>query len=241
MIDDDRLDARLARTRREIAASDDLVTDIAAASARRRSATRRRRLTWGGGITALALLLGGVTAPAAADAIRHFLAQTGQVCGGGECGPSSEVIDLSAPDVSEYAASLYPDYVPVPPGTTRDEIIREVSSQYDEPVQGVTTESDFVGVYEIAGYCGWVGEWITADEKHDAKRRAAATKVIVDSLQWPNINGGDAGEINALVAKAAQSGDDEGLRFAAQTYACPISRDWTELYGDWLPKQGYGG
>ncbi|TPW76721.1 hypothetical protein [Schumannella sp. 10F1B-5-1] len=242
MIDDDELDARLTRTRREIDPSDGLVTGVAAASVRRRGRARRRRLAWGGGIAALALLLGGVTAPAAADAIRQFLAQTGQTCSGGECGEGSEVIDLNAPDVDEYAASLYPDYVPVPPGTTRDAIIQQVSSEADlNRAPGLTTESGFVMQYEIAGYCGWVGDWLAAEKKHDTQRRDAATQVIVASTAWPNLNAGDAGKINALVAGAAQSGDAEGIRFAAQLWACPASRGFTTSYGDWLGEQGYEG
>lgn len=213
------LDARLARADRAAGLWVDAgVLDALALDLQREARGRRRRrrlvaLGAGG-----ALLVGALTAPAAADGIR-FLAQTGEyVAVGDEAG--EEFIDWTAPDIGDYIATLYPDYLTLPPGMSREGLIDELVAGITA-VEEPTTSSDgfFVSGFEQLAHCGWIDEWLAADDAGDMARRDIATAAIdpAGNLRYTAtllVDEGGRLSMDAEV-KAVREGDRIGVEFAA--------------------------
>jgi len=214
---DEELDARLARADRAAGLEADAgVLDALALDLRREARTRRRR-RWLAAVGAGgALLLGAITAPAAADGIR-FLAQTGEYGTFGE-NSGEQFIDWTAPDIGEYIATLYPDYLVLPSGTTRAELIDELVSSITS-VEEPTTSSDdlFVQAFEQKGHCAWIEEWLAADDARDTARRDVAAAAIDPAVNLRNTTAHtvDPDPWSPAVAQAAREGDRTGVEFGA--------------------------
>ena len=240
-MNDEELDRRLRAADRMTAVQiagevlDRVHADVRAEAKKR----QRRRI---GAIAGLGVLaLGGLaTAPAAAEVVREWLAIADwQPDAGGEILPGSEMIDLSAPDRPAYIASRFPEWLPIPPGTTRTEMIDEVVDRWrNVPDAGFTQEIGFRYDFERLAYCGWIDAWLTSE---DAVVVAKATTVMRDSIGWPAFNATDAdGVVPAFLtayADAAATGDRDGVQFAAWQYGCSTwdgeDRQW------WLERNAW--
>jgi hypothetical protein len=223
-MNDDELDRRLKTADRmaEVHVADALLDGVHAdARAASQRALRRRAL----GIAGFGVLaLGGLaTAPAAADAFQDWLAiAEWQPEGGTEIIPGSDMIDLSAPDLPEYIASRFPEWLPIPPGTTRERMIDDVVDLWQsKPDVGFTQEVGFRYDFERIAYCGWIDAWLTSD---DPAVVSEATRTMRGAIGWPAFNDTDAdGVVPTFLtayANAAEQGDPDGVQFAAWQYGC---------------------
>jgi hypothetical protein len=197
----------------------------------------RRRISAVAGIGVFSL--GALTAaPSAVQAITHWLAVAEwQPDAGGEILPDSEMVDLSAPDLPEYIASLYPEWLPLAPGVTREQLVADVVGA-DLPEEGFTQEVGFRERFESLAYCGWVDAWLTAD---DPAVTSAAIAVMRDAIDWPAFTATDGGgrrEYLTVYAMAAESGDRDGVQFAAWQYGCSAwdgtDRGWWIEQNPWF-------
>jgi hypothetical protein len=230
---DDQLDRRLRRTDPMAGVHvpehvlDRMHVEVRAASAK----SRQRRFAGIAGLGVFAL--GGLTAaPVAADAVREWLAVAEwQPEAGGEILPDSEMVDLSATDLPEYIAAKYPDWLPIPPGSTREQLIAQVVERWSQvPEVGFTQEVGIRETFERIAYCGWVDAWLTAG---DPAVVAEATGVMADAPEWPAINQTDGGGVVAVLAvfaEAARTGDHDGVQYAAWQWGCSAwdgdPREW---------------
>lgn len=198
--------------------------------------SRRARLAVVAGGLALALGGGIAAAPAVADTVREWLAiAEWQPDAGGEVLPDSEMIDLSAPDLDEYIASIYPEWLPLAPGRTREQLIAAVIEQWSSvPEPGFTQEVGFRHSFEILVYCDWVGVWLAGDPGLVVE----ANRVLADAPQWPAFVATDGDiivEIMTEVARSAADGDREGVLFVAGMYGCEAADG--EPHGEWFAER----
>ncbi len=211
------LDVRLARADRaaELEVDAGVLDALAHELQREARVTRRRRRIAAFGVGG-ALLLGALTAPAAADGIR-WLAQTGEYGTSGE-NAGEEFIDWTASDIGDYIATLYPDYLVLPPGTSRAELVDELVSAITS-VEEPTSSSDdlFVQSFEQMAHCGWIDEWLAADDAGDTARRDVAAAAIEPAVNLRNTmaHSIDPDPFPLAVAKAAREGDRTGVEFGA--------------------------
>jgi hypothetical protein len=179
-------------------------SDVRAEAAR--SLRRRAAAVVGLGVLSLGAL---ATAPAAADVVREWLAiAEWQPEAEGEILPDSDMIDLSAPDLPDYIASRFPEWLPIPPGTTREQMIDDVvASWHNVPEAGFTQEIAFRYDFERIAYCGWVDAWLTSD---DVATVARATDTIRAAVDWPAFTAtdGDGGTAAFLGAYATAADAD---------------------------------
>lgn len=232
---DDALTTRLAQARVDLELDEggrERVHRAVIESSRRR---RVRRATVAGA-AALTLGAGLIALPAAADVVREFLAQTGVVCEGSECGGDwGEMIDLGAPDVDEFVASKYPDYLVLAPGQSRDGVVAQVQEAFPTEQNAVTPEASFAAEYEHLAYCGWIDEWLRADAEADLTARGDASDVLTEMLTWPGpMQTTDDPNIIVLqsaFAEAAREGDDDGVKAGGYMNRCP---GYTESKSAWI-------
>jgi hypothetical protein len=189
----------------------------------------RRRFAAG----AIAVLVAGAAsvaaAPAVASTIQHFFALTGAHCpeDSTECGDGDAQVDLSQPDLSPYIVSLYPEYLTLPPGLTRDDLIRQVQ-ELNPPMENATTfDINIVGTYEEIVYCGWVDDWNEAEAAGRTSDVAIATSAIEGALDWhgPLTQSADGIKARQIFATAAAELDAEGMQVAAQFFHCSSATD----------------
>jgi len=217
------LDSRLARLSRSVDVGPE-VLDVLAISTRdvARSTLRHRLIA---GVTAGLLVLGAgaVAAPAAADAVREFLAQTGRPIGSGsEVIPDSEWIDLGAPDLRQYVESIYPEYVLLAPGQTRESAIDVVVEMWGQR-NGETQAVGLQRTVETLAFCGWTTEWISAREDDDPGRAKTAAEMMLLTTTWPAVIATDGGGIvddQRGYANAAIAGDRAGVSPALTANGC---------------------
>ncbi|MEO5535278.1 MAG: hypothetical protein ABIR17_09125 [Pseudolysinimonas sp.] len=132
------------------------------------------------------------------------------------------MVDLNQPDLSPYIASLYPEYLTLPPGLTRDDLILQVQT-LNPPMENATTfDINIVGTYEEIVYCGWVDEWNRAEAQGRTADVATATAEIVGALDWhgPMTQSPDGIATRQVFATAATDTDVEGMQVAAQFHHC---------------------
>lgn len=186
---------------------------------------RRRRLLASLGIAGAVLVGGALTTAAAAEVIRHFVAQSDwHPAAGGEVLPDSNWIDFSAPDVKAYVVSLYPAWLPLPPDADRTAFIGTVLDNM--PATGLMQEIGVENTYEWRAQCEWLDEWDGAVRVGDSERVAAAAAVIQESASWPGIVATDGGGIADDARKAAgfaKSGDVAGVKSTGL---------WLNCFGD---------
>lgn len=184
---DDELDARLARADRAAGAfpAGSALERLAAETRResRQTSLRRRVAALTG--TGLLVVGGVAVAPAAADTARQFLAQLDwSPEPGGEILPDSEMVDLSAPDLPDYVASLDFPEIPLAPGQTREGLIAEVAAQWAVP-DGVAQEVGIRHSFEILVWWGWLDELDAALVAGNVARQDAALAVLHEAPTWP--------------------------------------------------------
>jgi hypothetical protein len=241
-MNDEELDRRLRAHDRMagVRVAEDVLDRVHADTRAAGTKGRRRRAAAIAGLGVL--VLGGVaTAPAAADVVRDWLAiAEWQPEGGTEIIPGSDMIDLSAPDLPEYIASRFPEWLAIPPGTTREQIIGEVVSHWQNvPEVGLTQEIGFRYDFERIAYCGWVDAWLTSD---DPALVSEATHRMREAIGWPAFNATDADGVVPLFlttyANAAEDSDVDGVQFAAWQYGCAVwdgdDRGWWLEQNEWF-------
>jgi hypothetical protein len=233
MLAETELDARLTGADRAAqlgAHAPSLAAAFTAAEPEARTRRRRRRFTAAGIATVLALAL-GASVPAAAGAVREFLAQTGTHCESGtECGTGatlaeSEWIDSSQADFPEYVDSLFNPALPLAPGQSREQVVDWLvdSTLASDAAYGpgVWSSLGLSASLESGIYCGWIDEWLSADD--DSARDRAAV-VLREAATWPaTVKSDGGGVVDYLLdtADAADRGETHAVRNAALGWACP--------------------
>jgi len=223
-IDETQLDDRLRASRRaDPVVPPVILAELAVATQTAARTTRRRRL----GAIALAgtLLLAGGTAsaPAIADGVNHFLAVLDIPIGSGtEIIEDSPWVDPAASDFPDFVESIYPDYLVLAPGWSREQVV--------EAVVGAAANSD--GLSQAIGYqyqmevvasCGWAAEWLAADAVDDESRLTAASRALAETVDWPAlaaVDGGGVTDMQRAFADAAAAGDREAVSSWMQGIAC---------------------
>jgi hypothetical protein len=196
--------------------------------AARRNRPNRRRFFIGAGIAGVLAI--GIAAPAAADVVRAFLAQTGEFgLPGFTENDESEYIDLLAPDAREYIMTVYPDYLPTPVAVDEHEFQLAVADKIVAAAVATSQQEGGVGVeqqrtglvrtFEQFSYNEWIRAWLVADAAGDSAARDEATAVLADACSWPAFVATDGGGVIARMqtfADAAADGDRNGMQAAAQ-------------------------
>ena len=256
---DDRLDLHLARldpgpelARPEFAVSlgalsqqlrDERLRDATWRELRRpTSRMRSRRVRWTvlGLILAVAVAFGA--APAAA-AVSRLLAHTGLFgtnfsttragAQGGSDGDKSEWIDLKATDAGKALAALYPSYLILPHGVTKDDaietIIRLNSASVSQGDAGQSTEvvEQAVGIhetYEFFADCSWYSAWLKADSLGDSAALAADSHGLATAAGFPALasTSRDVTTRLAMFAKYAASGNRAEVEEASKELDCSV-------------------
>lgn len=232
---EEELTRRLERARRDEIQLPEYLVNAALIETKRSvvAQTRTRRSVAAGALSIAAFSLALAT-PAAADVIRSFLAQTGEVCeSGSECATGEEFIDTRASDTPEFIASVDFSYLPLAPGQTEDSVLEAVRGRYED-VEVLTFESNFRADFENVVYCGWVESWLNAQKSGDFEKMTVASSVLRDSLSWPGpIQQSQEGLYwQSRFAEAAESGSVEGVQTASVFNACPAYAG--SANGEWL-------
>lgn len=173
-----------------------------------------------------ATVVGGgfVAGPATADAVRHFLAQTDALFGGSEVIEHSEFVDTSAADLGAYIESIYPTWLPLAPGQTREGVIEQVRAQHAAN-PGVTQEVGIRRSLERAAYLGWLHEWIEAHTAGDVGRMDVASGILLDAAAWPAVVATDGGGVTYIMSRFAQeiaAGNVDAAQELAQVELAPF-------------------
>jgi len=246
-MDDDELDLRLSRAdRAQVSAVPRATLDELVLATREAGRTsQRRRLGLAGVLAAAAVVGGALAAPAAADGISEFLAisewQPGldpglpADCPPESCAfaPGSEMVDLSAPDLRHYLETIYPEWLPLAPGTTRAGILDGMAAQAAaDPEAGLTQEIALRATMERNAICSWVDLWLTTSD--DAERTRAAD-VMQEARSWPATVDTDGGGVVAFLevyATGAAAGDRDAVEAASWQLSCSTAKgypaDWFE-------------
>jgi hypothetical protein len=196
-ITDEELDERLGRAESRVAFDMPGPTIERMLSATRQQAKQRRKIRFGvvAGVVAFTIAGGVIAGPAAADAVRSFLAQSPwNPKAGGEVLKGSEWVDTGASDLPLYVDSIYETFLPLAPGQTRQSVVAEVSKSA-AAAPGLTQEVGLRRSMERDVYVAWVCEWIAADNAHDQLRGTQATAAISEAPSWPAFMATDGGGI----------------------------------------------
>ncbi|TBN56921.1 hypothetical protein EYE40_05625 [Glaciihabitans arcticus] len=179
---------------------------------------RRSRLAVWIALAAAATLGLAAAAPAIADGIQR-LARTGDYGPVTTESDGSEWISAEGDDFSEYASTLYPDWIPLPEGIS-DELFRGAMISQLAEVEGVSQASSIQHSFEHGARCTWVDEWLNADARDDTARADAAAEVLRAAVSWPAgvaLDGGGYVDHLADVATAANQGDREVLEYERES------------------------
>lgn len=201
----DDLDSRLSRLSRNADVNPRILDELVISTRDVARSTLRHRLV--AGVTAGLLVLGAgaAAAPAAADAVREFLAQSDQQFEeGGEILPDSEVVDLSASDLRAYIDYVFPEDLPIPPSQTR-EWLGDRTYEMSNASNTVAQEVSLRRQIETLAYCGWVVEYLDAERHGDDRRTDAAAVVLVAAADWPALVATDGGGIMDRYRNAGDS------------------------------------
>ena len=214
-MNDEELDRRLAPVDRPPQVSAAVLDSLARAAHIEGTKARRRRL-WGLGVASMLVVVGGaVSAPAAADVARHFLAQaTWFEASGTEVIPGSEWVDLSSDDLGEYIEYIYPDDIPLAPSMTRDEVLVRTYEVW-RGSDGLSQEVGIRHTVELIAYCGWTIEMVDADYSWDEGRYDRAVDKLFEAAEWPATVATDGGGIVDQMLVMAEAAEDhqEGSKY----------------------------
>lgn len=191
----DDIDRRLTAADRAHAADAGTLDALAVAARREASLSRHRRLV-AIGVSALLAVGGGVVAaPAAADAVREFLAQSDWFPSpGGEVLPASEWVDTGQPDLRAYLDTLATDGVELAPGQDRDSLLDAVAESHAAN-PGLIQEVGLRRSFEVRAYCGWAVELLDAHRDGDDGRYDSAAEHVLSAAEWPALVATDGGGI----------------------------------------------
>ena len=183
--------------------------DALAVAAQREGRTSRRRRLTAIGLSALVVIGGGaVAAPAAADAVRQFLAQSDWFpAAGGEILPDSEWIDTGQPDLRAYLDTVSTDGVELAPGEDRDALLDAVAESHAAN-PGLTQEVGLRRSIEVRAYCGWAVELIDAQRVGDDAGYDRAAAVVLGAAEWPALLATDGGGITDRLRDVGQAAVD---------------------------------
>ncbi len=227
-----------------LSVDDATLTRLLADSKRPRPARHRKLIL---GIGLIGVLAVGAAAPAAADVLRAFLAQTGTFGNAIHSEEdNSEWSDLLAPDARKYIASIYPDDLPVPPGTdvatfrllVADKIIAAAHATSQQE-GGVGIQQQRTGLqrsFEQTAYGEWIRTWLVADKAGDVATRDAAAAALQDACSWPAFVATDGGGVIAQMqtfADAAGDVDRDGVQAAAQYNLVDGAGGWDGIDRNW--------
>ena len=219
---DDDLDRRLLRadSARDIELSDDVVDSFSSAlreAVRSARPTRSRRSMTIAGLGLVVLLVG---TPAIAVGVNSFFAQTSSFPrGGGEVIAGSEWIDLSASDLGEYIASVYPQWLPLPPGMKKSELLAQVTTEMASFGDGMMQEVGIQRRFEELAFRGWLSEYLGATEVDDEPRAEsplAGLRAVPGCPAYAATDGGAATTTIASLIESIASGDGESAQMLAQ-------------------------
>ena len=208
----------------ELSASDAL----AAVRRARPASTRRRWTLWAGALAAIVVI--GVPVGAVGSG---FMARTGWF---GSPNPGddrgtfestetdgSEILDLGASDLPEVIVSLYPEWMPLAPGVTREDLTaRVVAIMTHDNAYGSETLAR--RTFESESYKDWVGAWITAHESGDSATQERAAAVLLQATEWPAIvatDGGGITDVMRVYAERIAAGDSEAAQALAEGELVP--------------------
>lgn len=178
-----------------------------------------------------ALLVVGVPAGAAASGL---LARTGwfgspnrgddrAACSSTEYDCDSEWIDLGAADLDEMVASVYPAWMPLAPGVTRDGLTARVVAIMT--ADGALAPERLVRrTFESESYKDWLGAWIAAHDRGDTEAQETAARVITEASDWPTLvatDGGGVTDVMRAYAKRIAAGDSDAAQAMAQFEGAP--------------------
>jgi hypothetical protein len=206
MITEDELDTRLAREARSM-------SNVALSSATARSlvkegqraaksASTMRRVVVGA--SASVVIVGSLAAaPAAAQVIREFLAQSDWTSDGTEVVDDSEFIDTSAPDLREYIEWTFPSQLPLAPSQSRESVIDAAFAQLSAD-PGLRQAVGIQRTIEHLVYVAWIDEWIDAKHSGDSARQDAAADVLGEAAAWPAFSATDGGGVTYVMARYAE-------------------------------------
>lgn len=252
MMSDDELIAalRAADPAPSVTVSD---SDALRAVRRARPARRRPRRVMIAAAIAAAIAV-GVPAGAAATG---FLARTGWFgspnpgdhrdhcvdAGVTEYDCDDEWIDLSAPDLDEVVASVYPTWMPLAPGVTREDLTARVVST--SSADALTPLRSLRRAYESESYKDWLTAWIAANDRGDTVAQETASRVIAEAAGWPAIvatDGGGIADVMRAFAERIAAGDREAAQAAAEYERAPgwdgierselVDEIFDEVFGD---------
>ncbi len=178
-----------------------------------------------------AVLVVGVPAGAFASG---FLARTGwfgspnpgddrDTCTSTEHDCNSEWIDVSASDLDEVVTSVYPKWMPLAPGVTREDLIDRVVAIMTAD-NALAPERLIRRTFESESYNDWLGAWIAAHDSGDAAAQEAASRVITAASAWPALVATDGGGVVASMRAYAEriaAGDADAAEAMAQLWGAP--------------------
>lgn len=228
----DDLDRRLATYDRASSVAPATLDELARVAQLEGQSSRRWRIAAISASAVLALTGGIMVAPAAADVVRSFLAQSDwNPEPGGETLPNSEWVDVGASDLDEYVDYIYPDYLVPAPGQTREEIVSAVVGLWNGR-EGLTQEVGLRREMEIAVFCGWASDWVEAHAAGDEPRAQMAIDGMLLTTTWPALAATDGGGVvdrQIEVIGFASAGDIPSFQFGVAQNGCS---SFTPALGD---------
>ncbi len=124
-------------------------------------------------------------------------------CGEAACG--SEWVNAGAPDIGEYVAGVYEDWLPLAPGQTEAQLIGYVSRSAENLSGGLAQKALFQQQFEWLVLDGWVNDWLAAQQAGDAAGKARAVDVILEVPDWPGMQAGRGGGLPTMIRILGQS------------------------------------
>ncbi|GAA3656165.1 hypothetical protein [Microbacterium marinilacus] len=189
---------------------------------------RRRRVFWAAALAALVVV--GVPVGAVATGFAARTGWFGSPNPGDDRGSffstesdDTEWLDLGADDLPDVVASLYPEWLPLAPGVTREALTARVvdALAHDD---ALAQETLVRRTFESEAYRDWIGAWIAAHDAGDAAARARATEVLGEAAGWPAMVATDGGGVTDTMhafARRVATGDAEAAQALAQIENAP--------------------
>jgi hypothetical protein len=150
----------------------------------------------------------------------------------------SEWLDLGASDLGQVVASVYPEWLPLAPGVTREQMIARVTAQMTQ--SGAMAQETVVSrSYESVAYQDWIDDWIRAHARGDADAQGRAAQVLLDAPSWPATVATDGGGVTLMMRACGEriaDGDAEAAQACAQI---ALASEWDGVNRDALLEEIY--